>query len=190
MGIYNFIGIFGAQKTSNEFDLAVAATVGAVVALYLGQFGKVAYWWGGEIVPITSLWGYFGLYMICSLSAGASAAATIGYSLWIRDALQSENNEQAQESASRNAGWAGSTHDDSRFDYDASAFGGSARGSASREDPPRGYTDRHPDDAQLWAYVDDPAASDQERRTALDKILKKQARRKGQAGREVARQST
>jgi len=52
--------------------------------------------------------------------------------------------------------------------------------SKARPDPkpaPRGYEKRHPDDAKLWAVVDDPAATDNERRSALEAILKREARR-------------
>ena len=36
---------------------------------------------------------------------------------------------------------------------------------------PRGVDQRRPEDAKLWAIIDDPAASDQERKTALEKLL-------------------
>ena len=72
------------------------------------------------------------------------------------------------------------------FDYEESAF--SRKGSASRSssaDMPRGVADRHPDDAKLWAIVDDPNATPNERKSALDKVLRKQAKRNGHTGQEL-----
>lgn len=72
------------------------------------------------------------------------------------------------------------------FDYEESAFSG--KGSASRsstEDLPRGVADRHTDDAKLWAVVDDPSATPSERKSALDKVLRKEAKRNGQTGQEL-----
>lgn len=45
------------------------------------------------------------------------------------------------------------------------------RKQAKTSSSPRGVDQRNPADAKLWAIVDDPAASDQERKTALEKIL-------------------
>ncbi len=52
-------------------------------------------------------------------------------------------------------------HQSQDDDFDPSKF----------QDMPYGVNKRHPDDMKKWAYVDDPAASPQERRTALEKIL-------------------
>lgn len=75
---------------------------------------------------------------------------------------------------------------DDGFDFDPSAFGqGESRSNRQHDNnkaerpvhqqkstsTPRGYESRNPADAKLWALVDDPAASDQERKTALEKIL-------------------
>ena len=72
-----------------------------------------------------------------------------------------------------------SAFDNDGFDYEESAFSGRR---SSAEDPaeksaPRGFEDRHPDDAALWAILDDPSASDGERKNALSAILKRQAKR-------------
>jgi len=42
---------------------------------------------------------------------------------------------------------------------------------------PRGVDQRHPDDAKLWAVVDDPSASPPERKTAFEMILQRQEQR-------------
>ena len=168
MGIYNFSGIFGAQRTSNEFDLAIAISVGALVALYLGQAGQVTNLWG-ELVPISSLWGYFALFVICTASAGAFAAASIGFALLIKDALEPakvayENQDQADFAADFDA------KDERDFAYDPKTFD-------DDKPAPRGFEKRHPDDAKLWAMVDDPEATSNERAMALDKIMKRESSR-------------
>lgn len=68
--------------------------------------------------------------------------------------------------------------DDQEYDFKESAFKSTP---PPPEPTPRGYDKRHPDDAKLWAYVDDPDASDQERKTALDKIIQRQNKRNGKA---------
>lgn len=78
------------------------------------------------------------------------------------------------------------------FDFDASVFGENVQADEKPErkrsaststeqlaDPtpaPRGFENRHPDDAKLWAVVDDPSASDNERKNAFDMILKRKNR--------------
>ncbi len=47
-----------------------------------------------------------------------------------------------------------------------------------KQETPYGFDKRHPDDAALWAFVDDPNASDGERQAAFAKILKREAERK------------
>ena len=74
--------------------------------------------------------------------------------------------------------FAGDTAGDD-FGFDDSAFNGSSQ---PKEEPPRGYENRHPDDAKLWAIVDDPDANENERSNAFAMILKKQAKRNGKPG--------
>ena len=78
--------------------------------------------------------------------------------------------------------------DDDFFRYDG-GNGGSSGKSSSRGSEHYGFDKRHPDDAKFWAVVDDPNATDGERRNAFDKILRAQAKRQGKAGRDVARQT-
>ncbi|MBD3814971.1 MAG: hypothetical protein IE913_00610 [Halothiobacillus sp.] len=72
------------------------------------------------------------------------------------------------------------------FEFDPAAFGhkqsnreetrkGRPVSPQSSASTPRGYEKRDPDDAKFWAVVDDPAASDQERKTALEKILNRKS---------------
>lgn len=69
------------------------------------------------------------------------------------------------------------THQDDGFDFNSSRF--KSGGPESTKEMPYGVDKRHPDDAKFWAYVDDPNASDQERKIAFEKILTAQAKRKG-----------
>jgi len=75
------------------------------------------------------------------------------------------------------------THQDEDFDFNSSRFRNG--GAKSTRQTPYGVDKRHPDDAVFWAFVDDPNASDQERKTALEKILKRQAKRTGKTGRDA-----
>jgi len=69
------------------------------------------------------------------------------------------------------------------FGFDESRFGGGSRQqSAKDENAPRGYDRRHPDDANLWAFVDDPDSNPNEARAAHEKILRRQAARRGGNG--------
>ena len=52
-----------------------------------------------------------------------------------------------------------------------------ARTHKPRKEAPRGFEDRHPDDAKIWAVIDDPNAPPNVRRTAFDKILQRQEKR-------------
>lgn len=61
------------------------------------------------------------------------------------------------------------------FGFDESIF------STPKKEAPRGFNERHPDDVKLWAYVDDPNASDQEIKTAMDKILARRRKRAGKS---------
>ena len=81
--------------------------------------------------------------------------------------------------------------DNGEFDYEEAAFSGGASAQSGEKPSPRGYEQRHPDDAKLWAMVDDPEASDGERQNAYAMILKRQAKRNGGGGggRGVARRN-
>lgn len=105
--------------------------------------------------------------------------------------------EHAERLARRNkakqpaeAGFESAPEDEAFFSYKEAR--GSAQGSHARssaKDAPRGYDQRHPDDAALWAVVDDPAATENERHNAFSAILKREAKRKGKTGRELVRYS-
>ena len=69
-------------------------------------------------------------------------------------------------------------HADDEFAYDPNAFGREKSAEDTRPPPPRGYEKRHPSDVKLWAVVDDPAASEQERKTALEVVLRRESKRK------------
>lgn len=87
---------------------------------------------------------------------------------------------------SSNAGFGAETNgDNGQFDYDEAAFKGGGSGKA--ESTAYGFDKRHAADTKFWNVVDDPNASEQERRTAFDKILKAQAKRQGKTGRAVAK---
>ena len=86
---------------------------------------------------------------------------------------QDRDNSEKQQKADQGRG-----QNDDEFDYDPNAFGGEKRADDNRPPPPRGYEKRHPSDVKLWAVVDDPAASEQERKTALEIVLRREAKRK------------
>ena len=77
--------------------------------------------------------------------------------------------------SSRNGGMssgAGMHFGDADDDDDFFAYNGNQQPKS-----PRGFDDRHPDDAKFWAVVDDPNAPDGERRNAFEMILRARARR-------------
>ena len=76
---------------------------------------------------------------------------------------------------------------DDFFAYSGGSDQRSESASGSSPAMPYGVDRRHPDDARLWAVVDDPSASDAEQIEALRRIQKNQAKRKGVTGRDVAR---
>lgn len=57
------------------------------------------------------------------------------------------------------------------FDFDEKTF------SDPKPKAPRGFEDRHPDDAKLWAIVDDKTGAAGERSNAMTAISKKEAKR-------------
>ena len=82
----------------------------------------------------------------------------------------------------------------SQFGFNRSRFNGSHSNHSDdqkqqtrqpEKEMPYGFEKRHPKDAKLWAYVDDSNASDQERKTALNMILKNQAKRQGRTSKEI-----
>lgn len=45
---------------------------------------------------------------------------------------------------------------------------------------PEKFETRHPDDAPLWAFIDDPEANRIDRKAAFDEVLRRQERRNSQ----------
>lgn len=110
------------------------------------------------------------LYGVC---AGVFIGAYISYQ---KDS-QAEK-EKSRASSTNHDDFSQTTDGAGDFGFDAGRFGAKPPPPQPDENAPRGYDKRHPDDAKLWAVVDDPAASDGERRNAMDMILKREARRK------------
>ena len=90
-----------------------------------------------------------------------------------RGEYHSKANEQQQETYENEFEQDGQSSD--AFGFDSGRF------NAGETPAPRGFESRHPDDAKLWAIVDDPAASVGERVNAMDKIAKREAARKPRA---------
>lgn len=71
---------------------------------------------------------------------------------------------------------------DDHFEYDPGQFrdktGGAARNKPADDPKDYGADKRHPDDQKLWNIVNDPSSTENERRTALNKIMAREGKRK------------
>jgi len=116
------------------------------------------------------------VFLYCTMQL-ANAGAEFLKTGKITTRSQMEQNEAAAEQAEFENSFEDVSEKDEGFDYDEAAFSGGS--SDKSKDTPRGFDKRHPDDAKLWAMVDDPAANANERVTAMQKIAEREARRAG-----------
>ena len=104
-------------------------------------------------------------------------------SLWLSGVNQffdyvkknSQKKEEEPAPKTKQEQFAGS-NSDTGYGFDPNQFGDFKE----RKEAPRGFEDRHPDDAKIWAVIDDPNAPPNVRRTAFDKILQRQEKRQRQ----------
>lgn len=153
----------------NKGDLASAA-IGFVIGA-----GLVALNWSG---PNESPEG--GALLLAGVF-GAIVAVAVGRRIAVARGLP----ETAQEDQTRKEETSHQQQrdDDAEFSFDEDTWHGRSKQKASAM--PYGVDKRHPDDAKLWAIVDDPNATDGERQAAFSAILKKKAKRNGNAGKDV-----
>ena len=178
---------YGYQKYTNR---------GALVGLLIGLFGLAVQDGQLNIWPVFiwpclgalagGIYSYFHMQYVNEIIARAGVSQD---DLSHRD-IEYENAPDTFAGAQAGEG----------FDFDASAFESAAsseKGSSSKtvttsqsdKPAPRGFETRHPDDAKLWAVVDDSAASATERVTAMQKIAKREEKRKGETSRAVGKRN-
>lgn len=86
---------------------------------------------------------------------------------------QSSNYSRRQQSSNNNQS------SDDGYNFNSNRWGN--KGQAQDPDAPRGYENRHPDDAKFWAHVDDPTNPTHVREMWFKEIMKREkARSEGQ----------
>ncbi|MCP4184809.1 MAG: hypothetical protein GY761_16075 [Hyphomicrobiales bacterium] len=158
------------ERISTRDSVIIAAITGLSLPIYLlsetpNLLAGIGWW----------TIGFFSIGSTCSSLANVGC-----FLLDIKADRQNRLHEKATEYAYEN--FFDDVGNDDEFQYDESTFSGreSSAGSSAGKSMPYGIDKRHPDDAKLWAVVDDPAASDSERKKAFDTILKNQAMRQKQ----------
>ena len=198
--IHNEIGEYYARTVFNKITTSYPLTLFIFFIecmLILGAADEFGY-------KIT--WGFTTYWMIISAAflfwSSVSIAILIKWRMhvseiennleWekVRQGVFSPSDEQAQSepSISENEDFAGSDSS-AGYGFDPSQFEDfqphqkeekqykQTRPHKPRKEAPRGFEDRHPDDAKIWAVIDDPNAPPNVRRTAFDKILQRQEKR-------------
>ena len=125
-------------------------------------------------------WFFFGIavdaipitLMIFSFAAVWMAAVS---EVFDRIEQNSQKKEEEPAPKTKQEQFAGSDSE-AGYGFDPNQFGDFKE----RKEAPRGFEDRHPDDAKIWAVIDDPNAPPNVRRTAFDKILQRQEKRQRQ----------
>ena len=151
------------------------------------SFGGDFPWW------VAALYFIINMYLIDDFIGSCSAALVAGFAMvtavenelirtdlrqikWEKFRAKVDGQGQQQEQSS----WEETeSNDDDFFKFREDP---TLRGSA-----PYGFENRHPDDAKLWAVVDDNNAPATMRREAFAKVLSRIAKRNGQSGTDLIR---
>ena len=181
-----FSEIFEKHLRDKELLMLTVKAILIVFPIFLFGFILFFEWRADEYLPRKRIYYYTNfavtLAVICVFVIGVyhafSALIETKNELKARGEKASHSNQDRGNSGSQKKANQDRGHSDDEFDYDPNAFGGGKRADDNRPPPPRGYEKRHPSDVKLWAVVDDPAASEQERKTALEVVLRREAKRK------------
>ena len=104
-------------------------------------------------------------------------------SLAIKGALQGlRGDETSEEMASPEPESFAGSEGESDYNFDESAFW-----DGEKKTNPRGFDNRHPDDADLWAKIDDENCPEGEQLNALRAINRRKAKRAGKTGRDLVK---
>lgn len=182
LALYSAIGvILFEDKIEGWVEFGVLGIVGVLCALYAYNVGYadgrkvtnhlLALWWG----------------IVGTFSFGGATLATVCYGVAIREALDKRAAAGFNAQAQNDFEAFFDQNDDADFEFDPAGFSGGRssgqNGTAGSDSAvPRGVDKRHPDDAKLWAVVDDPNAAVAERVKAMETIGKREA------GRDVVKQ--
>ena len=158
------------------------------------ESGLPMYWlWFGVPILLFTTNSFFAPFVTLTIWYGGSiCAAQNKYIGKILLRLHAQNRQSAKQAEFESHFHDVDDENDSDFSYSKSGFNDhrSSAGSKTEKPAPRGFEDRHPDDAKFWAYVDDPAATDGERKNAFAAILKQQAKRRSNSGGNVVKSPT
>lgn len=143
---------------------------------------KTGYWQSAQNFKVDNLlaaffWGAMAAISICSIRLSTFTLMNQKAAKELRAGAQQQfkNNDADEFAADFDA-------QDDEFSYDETNFKDNKSSSNKSQFRSDG---RNPEDQKFWNVVDDPEATENERATALKMIMRREATRKGEIGREV-----